>query len=79
MNSTSSGSIVLTLGAPIVRLRKQVTPEQEQALITAFKSGPDALQASGIKVGDNKYMFLRPQGDSFYGKKGVSRCTFCPV
>ena len=54
-----------------------MTPEQEQALITAFKSGPDALQASGIKVGDNKYMFLRPQGDSFYGKKGVSRCTCC--
>ena len=71
--------MLMPCSPPVVRLQYQVTPEQEQALITAFKSGPDALQASGIKVGDNKYMFLRPQGDSFYGKKGVSSRCHCPI
>jgi hypothetical protein len=30
------------------------------------------LQGGGIKLGDTKYMFLRNEGDSIYGKKGVS-------
>jgi hypothetical protein len=33
------------------------------------------LQAGGIKIGDNKYMFLTQVGDSFYGKKGVRIST----
>jgi hypothetical protein len=49
----------------------QVTPEQERALIQAYKSGPDQLQANGIHLGNTKYMFLRPVENSFYGKKGV--------
>lgn len=49
----------------------QIQPQEEQALINAFKSGPDQLQAHGIHIGGTKYMFLRPNGDSFYGKKGV--------
>lgn len=54
---------------------EQITSEQEQALIKAFKDGPDELQSNGIKVGDEKYMFLRPVDNSFYGKKGVRPTT----
>lgn len=51
----------------------QITPEQEQTIIKAFSTGdPSEFQANGIKVGNAKYMFIRPEGDSFYGKKGVS-------
>ena len=43
-------------------------------IIEAFKNeDPSALQAGGIKLGQNKYMFLRVNGDSFYGKQGVSK------
>lgn len=49
----------------------QITPQQEAALVKAYKDGPDDLQAHGIHVGSEKYMFLRPVDDSFYGKKGV--------
>lgn len=49
----------------------QITPEQEAALVKAYKDGPDDLQAHGIHIGSEKYMFLRPVDDSFYGKKGV--------
>lgn len=42
-------------------------------MIKAFKNGPSELQGTGIKIGDEKYMFLRDVGDSFYGKKGVSQ------
>ncbi|CAD6565686.1 MAG: profilin, required for normal timing of actin polymerization in response to thermal stress [Cyphobasidiales sp. Tagirdzhanova-0007] len=49
----------------------QIEPEQEQMIIEAFKNeDPSALQAGGIKLGQNKYMFLRVNGDSFYGKQG---------
>ncbi|KAK9895434.1 Profilin/allergen [Cystobasidium minutum MCA 4210] len=48
----------------------QITPEQEAALVKAYKQGPDDLQAHGIHIGKEKYMFLRPVEDSFYGKKG---------
>lgn len=47
-----------------------IRPDEEAALIKAYKSGPDQLQEHGIHIGGTKYMFLRPVDNSFYGKKG---------
>ena len=54
----------------------QITPEQQQTIINAFKKDdPSEFQAGGIKLGNNKYMYLRQVDSSFYGKKGVSTFT----
>lgn len=50
----------------------QISQEQQDTITTAFKSNdPTGFQAGGIKLGDKKYMYLRQQDNSFYGKKGV--------
>lgn len=58
-------------------LPSQVQPEEEEALINAYKNGPDQLQERGIHIGGTKYMFLRPNDNSFYGKKGVRIAQHC--
>ncbi|KAL7006926.1 profilin, required for normal timing of actin polymerization in response to thermal stress [Cystobasidiomycetes sp. EMM_F5] len=52
-----------------------ITAEQQATITKAFKSGdPADFQSGGIKLGKNKFMFLRQNDNSFYGKKGSEGC-----
>ncbi len=48
----------------------QVTPQQALALINGFKDAT-GLRASGVELADTKYITLRADDRSIYGKKGT--------
>lgn len=49
----------------------QSKPEDIAALIKAF-SDASGVRASGLKLGENKYIVLRADDRSVYGKKGAT-------
>jgi profilin len=52
---------------------EQLTPEEQKAVVEAFKN-PAAAQANGVKLGGTKFFVLQANDRSIYGKKAVRSC-----
>ncbi|KAJ3534650.1 hypothetical protein NMY22_g6830 [Coprinellus aureogranulatus] len=46
-----------------------LSPEEQKAIINAFKSDPSAVQASGLRLAGNKFFTLQANDRSIYLKK----------
>lgn len=61
-----------------------ITPAQAKAIVGGFTNG-SSLQASGIHLGQTKFMFLQSDDQQIQGKKGstqgvsIAKCNQCVV